>query len=256
VFKSVASGIAGFSLIAAAAASSPARAEGLPTYMPPQEYVAAPPAWVWDGIYVGFQGGFAWTDTDWRFQNVSHFNDFVGDRISPNPSGGVFGGQVGFNKQIGRFVWGLEGTVAGADIRESSRSPFFVEDRLHTDIDLIWTVTGRLGYAWGPAMTYVKGGYAGANISISARDPITPVRARDEETHNGWTVGAGVEYLISPQIVLGVEYNFMDFGERSHRTFASDATPFAVDTDVSAQVVLARLSYKFTRDIYVPVPYK
>jgi outer membrane immunogenic protein len=256
VLKSVACSIASLTVAAASLTSLPASAEGLPTYVPPPVYVPVAPISPWNGIYLGFQGGFAWTDADWRFQNISHFNDFFGDRFGNSPNGGIFGGQVGFNKQIGRVIWGLEGSVVGADIRDTSRSPFFLDDRLRSEVDLIWTVTGRLGYDWGAMLTYVKGGYAGANVEISARDLITPVRARDDETHNGWTVGAGVEYLVSPQVVFGVEYSYFDFGDRSHRTFDTDGTPFAVDTDVTAQVVTARLSYKFTRDLYVPAPFK
>ncbi len=255
MLKSVACSVTSLALAAAMAASSPAFAEGLPERLPPQEFVPFAPAAIWSGIYVGFQGGFAWGNSDWRFRNVSHFNDFIGDRFNHDPSGSVFGGQIGFNKQYGHVVWGLEASLAGADIRDSSRSPFFVADRLRTNVDLIWTVTGRLGYEWGPMLTYVKGGYAGADVAITVRDPVTPVRAHEDETRNGWTVGGGVEYLLSSQVVFGVEYDFLDFGDRSHSIRASDGSFLAVDTDASAQVVTARLSYKFTRDLYVPVPF-
>jgi outer membrane immunogenic protein len=257
VFKSVALSVAGLVLAGTMAATSPVSAAGgypiwgsvkdQPVYVPPP-----PPPVIWSGVYLGLHVGYGWGESDWRFRNDSYFNTAVGERFRNDPEGWLAGGHIGFNHQIGQFVWGIEGSLAGADISESKRSPFFAGDRFKTDIDTLWTVTGRLGFDWGRLLTYVKGGYAGANVEISAKDPIPPVvTARKDETHHGWTVGGGLEYLLSPNVIFGVEYNFINLGEESHRTLASDTSLFHVENDVTVHTVLARLSYKFDRNYWL-----
>ena len=265
VFKSVAFAftVAGLATISTAA---PVLAAGgyPPGYPPygsvkdaPPPVVYAPPPITWSGIYIGAHVGFAWSESDWNFRNVSNFNTVVGDRAGFDGDGWMGGGQLGFNVQNGRFVWGLEATLSGADISHSRTSPFFADQRLSTDVDLLWTVAGRLGYDWGGLLTYVKAGYAGATVEVSAFDSGLPiVTASKDETLNGWTVGAGVEYLLSPNVIVGVEYNFLDLGSSTYRTFDSDGDAFQVKNDVNIHTLMARLSYKFDSNRYVISPFK
>ncbi|SEM13551.1 Outer membrane protein beta-barrel domain-containing protein, partial [Bosea lupini] len=60
----------------------------------------------------------------------------------------------------------------------------------------------------------------------------------DSNTHTGWTVGGGVEYAFTNNLVGGVEYLYVDLGDK--RVFNGGDK---VSTDFS--VVRARLSYKF-----------
>jgi outer membrane immunogenic protein len=65
--------------------------------------------------------------------------------------------------------------------------------------------------------------------------------------HNGWTVGAGIEYAVTANWIFGVEYNFADFGSNRRNAAGSPSgivTPITVDAG-EFQSVLARLSYKF-----------
>jgi len=86
-------------------------------------------ATTWQGFYVGGQLGGAWSDTDWRYDNHNWFNtigaDLVGTRFDIDASGILGGGQAGFNYQSGPWVVGIEGSVAGADLDGTIRSPFF-----------------------------------------------------------------------------------------------------------------------------------
>jgi outer membrane immunogenic protein len=63
---------------------------------------AAPSAPNWTGFYVGGNVGYT-TEKD----------QFVGPTTSSSqqPSAGVVGGQIGYNKQSGPFVLGIEGSV-------------------------------------------------------------------------------------------------------------------------------------------------
>lgn len=252
--RSVACSVAGL-VVAGALITSPALADGgYPIYGGlKDEPLYAPPPIVWSGIYIGLHAGYGWGEADWRFKNWTSFNHAAGERFDHDPEGGIVGGHVGFNRQTDRFVWGLEATLSGADISETSESPFWAGDRLTTEIDVLWTATARLGYDWGRVLTYVKGGYAGASVEVSARDPLLAITAQEDKTHHGWTVGAGLEYLVSPDLVLGVEYGYFDLGEAGHRGHDSVDVPFRVDSDVTLHTVMARLSYKFRHDRDAPL---
>jgi outer membrane immunogenic protein len=94
-------------------------------------------------------------------------------------------------------VIGIEGSVAGADLDSSRKSPFFpTSDTYTADVDLLTTVTGRVGYARDKWLAYTKGGWAGADIELTLFDHGTPVRANSSDWANGWTVGGGGEYSI------------------------------------------------------------
>ena len=82
-----------------------------------------------------------------------------------NTNDGVFGGgTVGYNYQTGSFVFGVEADFGGAGltgnwndgIAAHTDGNFWAKN----DANFYADVTGRLGYAAGPASLYVKGGWA------------------------------------------------------------------------------------------------
>ena len=80
--------------------------------------------------------------------------------------------------------------------------------------DQIGSVTGRLGYTWGPALLYAKGGYAwrgNDNIGVSVGG--VPVAFTTTGNHkDGYTVGAGLEYMFAPNWSVKGEYQYYNFG--------------------------------------------
>ena len=86
--------------------------------------------------------------------------------------------------------------------------------------DQIGSATGRLGYTWGPALLYAKGGYAwrgNDNIGVSLGG--VPVAFTTTGDHrDGYTVGAGLEYMFAPNWSVKAEYQYYNFG---NTTFTS-----------------------------------
>ena len=78
----------------ASAADIPMRARA-PVMAP----VMAPPVYNWTGLYVGVNGGGAWGRSSW---------DSTG---SFDVTGGLVGGTLGYNLQMGPAVWGIEGDL-------------------------------------------------------------------------------------------------------------------------------------------------
>src|SRR5947209_221244 len=60
-----------------------------------------PPYFLWTGLYIGANAGGGWFDSS----GTTVDNGFVG------------GGQIGYNFQIGHWVWGGELEVSGTSIR-------------------------------------------------------------------------------------------------------------------------------------------
>ena len=65
--------------------------------------------------------------------------------------------------------------------------------------------------------------------------------------HNGWTVGAGWEYGITANWIVGLEYDYSQF-ERKTYQLAGAAAPAVYTFDAKPrdiQSAVVRLSYKF-----------
>jgi opacity protein-like surface antigen len=64
---------------------------------------------------------------------------------------------------------------------------------------------------------------------------------------NGWTAGAGVEYALREHIIVGLEYDYIEFspGTRSQTPAGAGPTGTNVSGGVDIQSVTARLSFKF-----------
>jgi outer membrane immunogenic protein len=222
---------------AAAAADLPAR---YPAQAP--AYVAA--VYNWTGFYVGAHVGWARVDLDSTV--VAAPPGFgTGGLGGSSDDGFLGGGQVGFNYQVGVWVFGIEGDIAWTDIgRSGTFAP--LPGVLVTDsvgVDWLATVTGRIGYAFGNALVYAKGGVAwmdwSSNVTVTGLVG-GPFTATGGATETGWTVGAGLEYGFTPNWSAKIEYNYLDFG--SERTAAGG---FAVDTDLSTHIVKAGINYRF-----------
>ena len=64
----------------------------------------------------------------------------------------------------------------------------------------------------------MKGGYAGVNNRLSVTD-VVPMTGSGSQTqwHNGWTVGAGWEYGITQNWIVGLEYDYAAFERKSYQ---------------------------------------
>jgi len=166
-------------------------------------------------------------------------------------SGFIGGGQAGYNYQFNpNIVVGLELDIQGSGVRGSGPfssgvgtgtvpigPPFPVENTVfgvgqsQKTLDWFGTVRGRIGYLFMPTvLVYATGGlaYGGvtANSSISPiyvpgvgafgapPPPITSggVSGRNSDTRVGWTVGAGLEWMITQNLSAKVEYLYYDLG--------------------------------------------
>jgi outer membrane immunogenic protein len=171
--------------------------------------------------------------------------------------GGAFGGNSGFGNSDGRFLGGIQG---GADYEFSNNVVLGVEAEyswltnnnngvllpggtlVTSNSNELGSVTGRVGYSFGAALLYAKGGYAfkdGDHINASVGG--VPVAFTTDGNHrDGYTVGAGLEYMFAPNWSAKIEYQYYNFGSG---TFASpfDVAHFTDDE----HTVKAGINYRF-----------
>ncbi len=186
----------------------------------------------WTGYYIGAHIGGAWSTID--------FNDTIANVPFNNDTSGIFaGGQIGYVYQLGNLVVGPEVDVGGMDLSHSVTEPGLSPAVGSVSSGLYFDITGRLGYAWGPAMVYIKGGYAYYGGSLSVNDGQSPVVSHSDLS--GWTGGGGVEYKISPEWSLKAEYQFFEFN--TFQLIAQDGNTY--DDRFTAQTFKVGFNYHF-----------
>src|SRR6266567_3495725 len=244
-------GIASVALIAATGGMG--QAADLPVKAPAAVPVAAPVV-NWSGFYVGGHAGLAAS----RLRYSVGIPD--GDCTSSvcedfrfTPTSFIGGGQIGFQSQVEKWVFGIEGTWSGLDLHQSKASIVDPTSLRSIKIDDIATVNARFGYAgWERVLVYAKAGYATARIGVHLVEGpvgiVSDVTGDVTSWRNGWTLGAGVEYMPWQNLVLGVEFDFYNFAfDTKSPALFSDGTPsfqiWGSNADIYA--VTARLSYLF-----------
>ncbi len=156
----------------------------------PATYVAPTPVLDWSGVYVG--GALNW---DW-----GTFDE--GDFDADGWGGTLFGG---YNMQNGSIVYGVEGDLATSNQSQTVTPGIKMEQGFNGSL------RGRLGYALDPVLVYGTAGLAGSRLEAK--------QAGDKDTQMGWgwTVGAGVEAMVTENISARVEYRYTDYGDQDFK---------------------------------------
>ena len=239
--------IAGTAAIGALAFAGAAFAADLPA----RTYTKAPmmsPVFSWTGFYVGGHVGAGWGTTE---SNLDVGKTLVSNGIDPislalvlplaqtQMSGFLGGVQAGYNWQSGIMVFGIEGDFSGADIK--GNAPCLLILNCGTKVDWTADITGRLGATVGDrGLLYVKGGAAWINRKFSIGNSVAvaggggggrPFAVTDGDggvfsaggaingsvtnTRLGALLGAGIEYSVTSNWSVKLEYDYMDFGSQN-----------------------------------------
>jgi len=207
------------------------------------------PEILWQGFYIGLNGGGASGSSCWNFVDTvpAGLGGPPAGEGCNSPSGAVAGGQLGYNWQISRWVFGLEAQGDWANISGQNVSLAFPTTTNRVRWDALGLFTGRIGLAWGPLLLYVKGGGAVAQAKYDFFGTLfaLPISGNTSETRWGATVGGGFEYRLTSNWSAAVEYDYVDLG-KSHRTFATTLGVDSIeDIDQHTNVVTGRLNYRF-----------
>ena len=187
--------------LAALGATAPALGADLGMYNKAPAYAA--PLYNWTGFYLGGHLGGA-------FSGSNTFNGLVLSDYSARLLGGL---QVGGDYQFApNWVVGAEGQYSWLG-KNNINAVFPAGFVYGGNQRALASITGRVGYTWGPGMVYVKGGWAYSDNQDTLTFAGAPVPFTLDKSHtNGYTVGAGVEYMFAPNWSAKAEYMYYDFG--------------------------------------------
>ena len=213
--------------------------------LPSSKYLPlAPPLpklYSWTGFYLGAQGAYSWGgDTTRQFTTLGGIPVRGADYGLDSAIGGV---QAGFNYQTGGIVLGVEGDV---DFGNASGGFDAIGARVRVEQDWQASVRARIGYAFDRFMIYASGGVAFSEFKYGYLNTLPAVAAGESASFSrtGWTVGGGVNYAMTDNIVLGVDYRYADYGKFDH---AGRAAFLGVTSahEPTTHAVRASVAYKF-----------
>jgi len=215
----------------------------------------------WTGCYIGGYVGGAWSNRDATFSDLgnSQFRAYSGGITNPRLEGPhswdvglnsnfIGGGTLGCNWQpVGSpFVFGIEGEAGYMKLKGSAFDPLINSSlplgavRGTADVlgsvkvgDWYGMITGRLGYAWGTTMIYIKGGAAFVPVQASVLDQCAVTAAgcgnwlistSDSSTITTGTLGGGIEWAFASNWSVKGEYMFIGLGNHHVSTTCGLAT--------------------------------
>jgi outer membrane immunogenic protein len=243
----------GAALLMSFGAATTTRASEIDGGVIPPDVFTAPPAFApprvynWTGVYIGANAGGGWANSHW----VSTPD---GNNGNYRLSGGLFGGTFGYNLQAGNTSWviGAEADLAWSTIKgtlppniapepgfDATGAPILIPTPIscvpNCEVINPWLATARLrvGYSFDWIMPYVTAGVAVGRLEADiAGIPM----GRQSSNNLGWTVGAGVEMVISGPWTAKLEFLHADlngFNCDMACPITSAVTPLIVSTGVS-----------------------
>lgn len=229
--------VAAIALLGAAGAPLAADLRGRGVLPPAPEL---PTFYNWSGIYVGGQVGYSWgSDRASEFASAGRVP--LGRSFDYSPSSFIGGARLGFNYQFGAVVVGVEGDIEGMNAAEGKGD---LGGTVRVRQDWQGSVRARLGYSLDRIMIYATGGVAFTKLEYAYVSPLAGLTETINSSRTGWTVGGGVDYALTDNIILGVDYRYTDYGRFDH-VGAGAYLGRTVEHEPSAHAVRASLAYKF-----------
>lgn len=191
----------------------------------------------WTGFYLGAQIGYAWGDASHSFSNFAPSG-------SSDPDGWIGGGHIGYNFQSGQLVFGIEADIEGGGVDGSFINNAGLTSVGTTDLNWQGSLRGRLGVAADRTLFYLTAGWAFADVDFSGGPAPGPACCGFSDTLHGWTIGGGVEHMMSRNTTIRLEYRYTDFGETSG-ALAPAFPGVVMPVDLTTHALRAGVSFKF-----------
>lgn len=234
--------------------SCSASAADLPTKKAPPAF--APPAMAvsWTGFYIGVNGGYAGDQYKYPF-SANLGGAAIDGSATITSSGFVGGAQVGYNYQFApSWVGGLEADIDAASITgqlslSASSGGTTLSATAGSKTDYLGTVRARLGYlVTDRLLAFGTGGFAYGDVKSSVNASLTGLGsfgASKTSDIDGWTLGAGVEYMINKNWTFKTEYLYVDLGDATLLSGSGRGFSYNLKVHTTDNIVRAGLNYKF-----------
>jgi outer membrane immunogenic protein len=222
---------------------SPVLAADLSTYT--KSPAAASPTYDWSGFYVGVYGGGGYGNHN--LNNALGPAGFANYTINYDSSGGIAGGEIGYNVQSGNIVGGIEAGgfwsgIKGSDISQFNAGTLPIASIDATSLQSGATVLARGGIAVDRLLLFFTGGWAYGNLQHTNTDPVFGVD-QFSANRSGLAAGGGIAYAITNNVIGKLEYRYYDFGTYQRLNPTNGQIPYSVANTYS--VVTVGFDYKF-----------
>ena len=233
--------------VSAVALTGAANAADLPPVKARSLYSPDPVA-NWTGFYGGVHGGVA--RLNYSQTNIDEnglCGDYDGTTCATSATGGVLGAQIGYNYQMGSWVWGVEADFSWTDLSDTVVMPNY-PNSFKGGVDWLGSLRGRSGLAVDNTFIYVTGGLAFGRLNSGwgagyTGSPLSPTDSVVTDTKFGWVAGVGVEHKLLPNVSVRSEVLYYDLGRVSQtNTFAGFGT---YRTEFSHEIFSARIGVNF-----------
>ena len=247
-------------IVFAAAVGGPALAADMGMPMKAPSYA---PAFSWTGTYVGGNVGGIWGTFNTSPTTTNNLTGAVGapGSLHINNSSVIGGLQAGYNWQIGQYVLGVEQDYQFTGLKQTATfaapaGAFLAGDSMAVKTDYLAATRAKVGVAWDRTLIYAAGGletgqfdvtstYVGRGAGGSPALGFTDAN----KLHFGFNVGAGIDYAVTNNVFVGVEYRYLDLGKETYNLGAFTPAGAAAQTvsnsvSMTASEVTARLNFK------------
>jgi outer membrane immunogenic protein len=223
------------------------------------------PAFSWTGTYVGGNVGGIWGTFGLNPATTDNLTGAVGapGAMSMSNSSLIGGFQAGYNWQIGQWVLGFEQDYQFTGLKQTSTfaapaGRFLPGDSLSVKTDYLAATRAKLGMAWDRALIYAAGGletgeFDGTSTYVARGAGGSPAMSFTDtnKLHFGFNVGAGIDYAVTNNVYLGVEYRYIDLGKETYNLGAFTTPAIGAQTasstvGLTASEVTARLNFKLS----------
>jgi opacity protein-like surface antigen len=199
-----------------------------------------PPLCDWTGFYLGLHAGG-------EFGHSETADSAIDRRFGYTESGFNGGMQFGYNFQWHCLVIGPEFDVGYMSLHGNGQEPGFADVHAQTESDFYTTMRGRVGVrlnCGGCWLIYGTGGAIGVNYT--GRFHVDPdfFDARGNDFDWGYTVGGGVERMVTRHWSIKMEYLYFSLDDLPFSNTGSGVTAH-FDAETTGHIIRAGLNYKF-----------
>lgn len=162
------------------------------------------PAFNWSGAYIG--GQIDYTMARGKYSNGSL------PETKANGKGFLGGIYTGYNFDVGNdVILGTELDFAGSLNKAKAEDNLGNSARAFTNLRWAGAARARVGYAMDRFLPYIAGGVALGGIKDTLKTGNSNFTT--DKTRAGWTIGGGVDYAATDNVILRLEYRYTDFGK-------------------------------------------
>ena len=213
------------------------------------------PPFSWTGFYIGGNVG-AGVLLDQGIQ-------LTGLSADRHGVGGLAGGQIGYNWQMGMLVLGIEGEGFWSGMRinvdQFSGNNLILNQTIKNKWD--YDIAARFGIAIDRALVYGKAGWVAARFDWNASEPNfcgigCSNTTQGSATLDGLLIGLGLEYAFTNNWTTKFEYDYLGFGSKNvafTSSCPSNCVTLTQTQNVSADKHIFKVGFNYLFNAASPV---